>query len=191
VFQGVGPIYAQPHPRLKHSIGGSVAEGENLMEQTLVSQLMAVYDHLDAKRQRLKKEHDEIGNTLAGLRREIAVLRHNQPQLFPASSIPERAVYQNISIRWAVLWFLSESVGPVQTPAIADALRNGGVAERPNFNSIVSAILSQMAQKGEVIRAESGWQLTDTGYAVWESVKRSEKFLNRHTSPQLGEAESA
>lgn len=154
------------------------------MDETLLDQLKAVYEHLEAKRQRLKREHDEIEVTLAGLRREIGILRNIQPQLFPAASIPERAIYQNISIRWAILWFLSESVGPVQTPVIANALRNGGVAERPNFNSIVSAILSQMAQKAELERAgEGGYQLTDIGRAVWDGIKRGEKFLNRHSSP--------
>lgn len=153
------------------------------VQQTLLNHLMASYEHLESKRLRLRKEYEELDATLQGLRKEIVKLRGIQPQLFPSSAIPERSVYQNISIRWAILWLLSEAVGPMTTPNIADALRNGGVAERPNFNSIVSAILSQMAQKAEVERIDNAWLLTIPGRSVWDSIKRSDKFLNRHNVP--------
>jgi hypothetical protein len=142
---------------------------------------MAVQEHLDRKRQKLKREYEEIEATLAGIRREIATQRTTQATLFPeAERSPARAKFQNISMRWAILWLLSETLGSLQTPTVADSLRNGGVAERQNFNSIVSAILSQMAQKGEVERIDNAYQLTDSGRQVWDGVQRSEKFLNRH-----------
>lgn len=153
------------------------------MEGLLINNLLAVYEHLDQKRQKLKKEYEEVELTLLGIRREIAALRVMQAPLFSEAERPERMKFQNISMRWAILWFLSESVGPLHTPNIADGLRAGGVSERPNFNSIVSAILSQMGQKGEVERTDSGHQLTDDGRQIWEGIQRSDKFLNRHTVP--------
>jgi hypothetical protein len=152
------------------------------MDTSLIDNLMAVQEHLDRKRQKLKRDYEEIEATLSGIRREIAAQRTGQAALFPeVERAPARTKFQNISMRWAILWLLSESLGPMQTPSIADALRDGGVAERPNFNSIVSAILSQMAQKREVERIDSsGYQLTDDGRQIWEGVQRSEKFLNRH-----------
>ncbi|HWT65986.1 MAG TPA: hypothetical protein VN151_07710 [Terracidiphilus sp.] len=153
------------------------------MEETLLNNLLAVYDHLEHKRQKLKKEYEDVEQVLTGVRREISALKATQALLFPESERPERKKYQNISMRWAILWHLSESVGPLQTPTVADGLREGGVSERPNFNSIVSAILSQMSQKSEVERVEGGYRLTNSGQQTWDGIRRSEKFLNRHTVP--------
>jgi hypothetical protein len=170
--------------------GARSGEREIPMEERLLDNLIAVYEHMDRKRQRLKKEYDEVEGTLAGIRKEIAALRDFQPQLFPDEDRPERMVYQNISMRWAILWFLNEkATGPVQTPFVADALRHGGVAERPNFNSIVSAILSQMVNKGEVAKSDGAFILTHNGASAWEAIRRSEKFLNRHSLPNLKDSE--
>lgn len=152
------------------------------MAEELLDHLVAVYEFLDKKRLNLKREYDEAETTLAGIRREITKLRDVHPMLFPESERPERKMYQNISMRWAVLWFLNEeSSGPAQTSQIADALRAGGIAERPNFNSIVSAILSQMVGKGEIEKADTGVRLTPHGIAAWDAIRRSAKFLNRHS----------
>jgi hypothetical protein len=161
------------------------------MEERLLDNLIAVYEHLERKRMRLKKEYDEVEETLAGVRREIAVFRNVQPQLFPEADRPQRAMFQNISMRWAILWLLSENAaGPATTPNVADLLRDGGFAERPNFNSIVSAILSQMVGKGEVAKTDGGYVLTHNGASAWDAIRRSDKFLNRHSDPNLKEIES-
>lgn len=162
------------------------------MEDALINKLLAVYEHLEAKRQRLRREHEEIEATLAGIRKEIAALRVVQPHLFPEVEGPASMTYRNISLRWAILWILSEAVTPQTTTGIADLLRQGGVPERRNFNSIVSAILSQMASKTEIQREGNGYKLTDTGRSAWEAIRRSERFLNRHLSlDRNGEGENS
>ena len=67
------------------------------------------------------------------------------------------------------------------TGQIANALREGGAAnaKKPNFNSIVSAILSQMVAKGELLRTGSGFTVTATGRSAWDAIEKSERFVNR------------
>jgi hypothetical protein len=161
------------------------------MDERLLDNLIAVYEHLERKRLRLKREYDEAEGTLAGVRKEINALRSVQPQLFPETERPERAIFHNISMRWAILWFLNETAtGPVPTSTVADALRDGGISERPNFNSIISAILSQMVGKDEVAKTDGGYVLTHNGGLAWEAIRRSEKFLNRHSLLNLKDGEN-
>lgn len=162
------------------------------MAEPLLDHLLAVYEFLDKKRLQLKREYEEAETTLNGIRKEISKLRDIHPTLFPDSDRPERRIYQNISMRWAILWFLNEeAAGPVVTAQVVEALRAGGIAERANFSSIVSAILSQMSGKGEVAKQDSGFVLTSNGVSAWEAIRRSEKFLNRHNTPIAIDLEEA
>jgi len=95
-----------------------------------------------------------------------------------------------MSVRWAVLFYLAEySNAPQPIGAIADALKNGGsYSKAQSFNSNVSAVLSQMAAKGEIKKDDDGFALTDHGRAIWHGIRNSEKFINRHTEGENPES---
>lgn len=89
--------------------------------------------------------------------------------------------YSGLSVRWAILFLLSEAVAPMGTAEIADALTKGGVhSNAQRFVGNVSAILSGMVkERGEVVQEESGYSITPHGRDVWDGIKRTPQWLRR------------
>ncbi len=150
--------------------------------------LLATIKHLSLKRAMMLVELQQIEEVLKALAREEEAIPRTQRIVFPNPM--KDGEYAGISVRWAILFFLADhATGAQPLGSIADALRAGGsTTKAQSFNSNVSAVLSQMVTKGELVKHEDGFQLTDHGKAVWHSIKNSEKFLHRD---QVGEAEEA
>jgi hypothetical protein len=101
---------------------------------------------------------------------------------FPSPSMP----YVLMSMRWAILYMLVEHTDTALTSAeIGSRLIKGGFNESSNFNSKVSAILSQMLVRTEVEKAEMGWVSSKHGEDVWKNIKIGDKFKNRHLNGEL------
>jgi hypothetical protein len=150
------------------------------MNESLREHLLATIAHLSTKRSHLLVQLQEIEEVLKSLRREEESLPSTPRIVFPEP--PRDGEYAKISVRWAVFLFLAEHAnGPHPLGRIADALREGGSASKAqSFNSNVSAVMSQMVTKNELLKTEEGFSLTDHGKAVWHGIKNSEKFVNRN-----------
>ncbi len=118
----------------------------------------------------LKKELEQISSTSIG----FAV-----QELLNAKDDP----YKNMSMRWAILYLLAEHTDTaLPTAEIASRILAGGdFTNSSNFTSKVSAILGQMVAKGELERFGPDWRILPLGREIWETIKKGEKFLNRHT----------
>lgn len=91
--------------------------------------------------------------------------------------------YSNMSVRWAVLKLLSESVDRWTSADISEALLGGG--NKKASKATVSAVISDMVKKRlELIQGEDGYQLTDAGRHAWNAIVRSFKYVNRASSAQ-------
>lgn len=129
----------------------------------------------------LSKKVDQLSGVIAGLQ-EMLELPIERVALKAESSAEQDLPYKNMSMRWGVLNLLSEHTDhPLPTAEIAARLVAGGYPQSTNFNSKVSAILSQMLSKLEVAKDGQDWCIRQHGKEVWESIKRGEKYLNRHS----------
>jgi hypothetical protein len=158
------------------------------MDESLREHLKATIKHLSMKRTLLLMEIDQVEQVLKALTKEEESLPKTTRILFP--DVRRDGLYAGMSVRWAVFLYLAEqSVGPQALGAIADALRDGGsTTKAQNFNSNVSAVLSQMASKGELSKSEEGFCLTDHGKVIWHGIRQSPKFLNRNEEATDNEA---
>ena len=86
--------------------------------------------------------------------------------------------YENISVRWAILYLLTEhAIRPISATEIADSLRSGG---NLSVSSNVSAVLRQMVnQRSEVEQSERGYQITPQGRDAWNGAKQTPQWHNR------------
>jgi hypothetical protein len=89
-----------------------------------------------------------------------------------------RPDFSKISVRWAVLWLLSEyESGPLRTSEIATLLTAGGYqSNSDSFLNAVSAVLSGMKGKGELESTADGYVATDKGRRTWQLIRQSAKF---------------
>lgn len=150
--------------------------------------LLATIAHLSTKRSRLLVEMEEVDSLLKALRREEESLAKTSRIVFPLAA---SQIYAGMSIRWSVLMYLAEHAQqPVDVGNIADALREGGIVSKAqSFNSNVSAVLSQMANKDEVEKKGDLFYLTENGKSAWYAIRNSEKFQNRATEKESSEGD--
>ena len=136
--------------------------------------------HIARKRNSLVMDLHEIDQLLRSLQKELDSLPSTAQLELPVEK--PHGVFADISVRWAVFLFLTEYAnGPETLGVIADALRAGGSPSKAqSFNSNVSAVLSQMANKGEVEKNGDRFELTAKGKAVWHGISQSEKFVSRN-----------
>jgi hypothetical protein len=151
------------------------------MSGSLQEHLSGTIGYLSRKRISLEIELHDVTQILRSLQKELDSLTTNTAQLELPVDKPE-GIYADISVRWAVFLFLTEYArGPETLGVIADALREGGSPSKAqSFNSNVSAVLSQMANKGEIEKNGDRFELTSKGRAVWYGISKSEKFINRN-----------
>jgi len=98
--------------------------------------------------------------------------------------MPRLAPYAGMSVRWAILYLLSGKEQAMTTDEIADVLKNGGVTSNAQrFAGNVSAILSGMRnERQEVEQVAEGYRITQHGRDVWEGIKRTPQWVERHAS---------
>lgn len=154
------------------------------MDVPVRDHLMATLGHLTTRRARLVSELHEIEVLMNGLRREVESFnRQTAPLPFPDEADTHAKIFSGMSVRWSVLMYLAEHHSPLATVGIiAEALREGGLFSKgQNFNSNVSAVLSQMTSRGEVEKQADRFVLTHQGRDAWDVVRQSEKFRGRLT----------
>jgi len=90
--------------------------------------------------------------------------------------------YANMSVRWAVLKLLSESVDRWTSADISVALTSGGNPKASK--ATVSAVISDMVKKRlELTQGEDGgYQLTETGRHAWNAIAHSTRYLENRDS---------
>lgn len=97
--------------------------------------------------------------------------------------------YAGLSVRWAVLWHLSEVAdGYMRTGEITQAIKDGGYhTDSSHFGNAVSAVLSGMRAKGELEASEdgSGYRISELGRMNWSHIKQGAKFRSMSTGPTL------
>jgi hypothetical protein len=146
-----------------------------------------VLDDLREQRDRLKQDLAETEAAISALQRRVPAANVADMPLVPsymsaaAESRPDAAVdYTKMSLRWAVLSYLSDvAKGPAGTGAITAALEARGMQSRSQsrFGNLVSAVLSNLRVKGEVQAVDDGlYQLTEAGRTMWAHIKTSPKF---------------
>jgi hypothetical protein len=98
----------------------------------------------------------------------------------PSADRPDIGIdYTKMSIRWAVLAFMSEVArGPLGTGAIASALEARGMTTNgpSKFGNLVSAVISNLRSKGEIDGTEGMYELTQAGRSMWAHIKASPKY---------------
>jgi chemotaxis receptor (MCP) glutamine deamidase CheD len=148
---------------------------------------------LERRKMSLLQEIEDIEKTLAGLSR---VYRFGQStngalaeqalvqQASSESAVTPPARFGSMSVRWGVLWLLNDDLAHgASTSEIAQKLVEGGVVSKSaNFNSNVSAVLSAMRDRGEVLQNASTWLITEDGRQAWTHIRSSRVFLN--SNPQ-------
>lgn len=136
----------------------------------LKSQYEAVLHDLEADRDQTQQQLAALQAKIRELNQSITTLT-TRLNLDPSSRAsvmtrPPSQLFANMSVRWAILNLLNDSE-PMTTPAIAEALKTGGVESRAaNFTNNVSAVLSTNMKElhKEVEQLPDGkWQLTETG----------------------------
>jgi hypothetical protein len=153
------------------------------------AQYAAVLADMGRRKQRLEAELAELDTAIQAIRRLVALTGENgseshesRPSLQPAQPKPASQLprsYAGISVRWAVLWHLSEEASsPEKTGEIASALLAGGFQSKAsNFSNLVSGVLSLMKQKGEISTTEDGsHMISDEGRRTWQLIRQGTKF---------------
>ncbi len=146
----------------------------------------AVIDDLRRRRGKLETEIREIDALIRSLERVASAPAGPALSTPPPSAVAELATkvptnrrYSNISVRWAVLWYLTEfAEGDQKTAEIASALESGGNhSGASRFGNAVSAVLSTMKSKDEVeIGTDGGYRVSDVGRRNWTHIKLGKKF---------------
>ena len=180
MYQGAG-LYTLPHPRFLCYQNRKRSE----MSDSVREHLRGTINYLSSKRMLLIVELQNLEETLKALTKEELTLP--LPTRVPQPSVEFPSIYATISVRWGVFYYLAEEAdGPRPLGVIAEALRAGGSPTKAvSFNSNVSAVLSQMTGKNEVTKTEQGFALSVHGRAVWEGIKKSDKFLFRSIKEEL------
>jgi hypothetical protein len=98
-------------------------------------------------------------------------------------NISDAKKFANVSVRWAILWLLSETKKPLTVSEIATALQDGGVdSNAADFNANVSSVLSTMRSKRQEVDVTDGrWAIAEVGTSAIEYIKATKlrKFFKR------------
>ena len=165
--------------------------------------MLSVYEHygvvlrdLEERRRSLRELIDSLAEQRDALSAELAELnslvqgmeRYSVPPAKP--QIPRKmlneqlivAPFSGIPMRWACLKMLATGKrGSVTTGRIGTELIGGGYPKTNHFSSKLSAILGQMASKGELERNKDGWDITESGIQEWNRIRVSDKYVNRNS----------
>jgi hypothetical protein len=153
-------------------------EKEDFMSQ--IEHYRAVLEDLQRQRNLYNLKISEIDQAMASLHRLIPEdAKPDLPPPLPQSkvdyvAIPRDGRYAGMSVRWAILYLLSEiATTPLSTGHIAAILREGGVTSTAaKFAGNVSAILSVMSkQRGEVLAVGEGWTISEIGRQAWAHIR--------------------
>lgn len=123
----------------------------------------------------LQAQLRELQGTILNLSKRITP--DAQPKSL-ATSRPTSHKYANISVRWAILDILMDSV-PMSTAEIAKALKASGVQSKAaNFANNVSAVLTTtMKEHSEVEQSDDGkWRLSANGMSAIDHIRSTPKF---------------
>jgi hypothetical protein len=173
---------ASPFPHYMRE--GQVREGKKNMNEHYI----AVLADLTARRKPIASEINALAKRLEELDALINGIQSVAVKTDKAASdtpgpLDSTVDYSDMSMRWAILYMLTEhTTNTLTTAEISSRMTAGGFILSPNFNSKVSAILSQMSAKDEVERDEFGWAISTHGKEVWKSIKVGDKFINRHNN---------
>ena len=162
-----------------------------MMTKELDEQYQAVLRDLGERRAHHVKAITELDAMIAGIGRQLQAMGGELPLVVSQSTLAasgqpdadESRKFADMSVRWAILKLLARADQPRTTGEIAKVLETGGVESKgQRFNSIVSAVLSDMkSKKGEVESVEAGcYQLTNQGHEAWQHIEKSSRYLNRH-----------
>jgi hypothetical protein len=146
-----------------------------------------VLSDLRNRKAELERELHELDTAMALIQRRagepaaIMPLSAMLPQeIRPESGVVPRQIrYSNMSVRWGAMWELADAGDEFQrTSAVANALLEGGYkTDATNFVNMVSAVLSNMKQKGEVeTNGDGGYRLTEAGRQTWALIRQGHKF---------------
>jgi hypothetical protein len=135
---------------------------------------------LEFQQQKLQNELDKVEEAIATLQELIHLKPPTEIVSVYVTPAPEITAntFADMSVRWAVLKYLFTSRQPMKTADIADALDKGGNPRASK--TTVSAVVSDMVNnRHELMSADDGYKLTDTGKAVWTAIERSSRYRNR------------
>lgn len=146
---------------------------------TQIEHYRAVLSDLERQRNMYALKINEIDQAIASLHRLIP--EDAKPELPPPpvvnaayrAEVPH-GKFTGMSVRWAILYLLSEmATGPMTTGEIAAALRSGGIqSAAAKFAGNVSAILSVMrSQRAEVVSVGEGWTISENGKQAWAHIR--------------------
>jgi len=149
---------------------------EDFMSQ--IEHYRAVLSDLNRQRDVYRLKINEIEQAIASLHRliptEVKTELPPPPQINAAYQNVPKGQFGGMSVRWAILYLLSEiATGPLTTGEIASALREGGIqSNAAKFAGNVSAILSVMrSQKHEVEGVGDGWVISESGKQAWAHIR--------------------
>jgi hypothetical protein len=128
----------------------------------------------------LEQQRKDLDMAIQGIRNVLAS-KSNTAGHDPVSRSKTR--FAMMSVRWAILWTLSESDRALPTGEITQRLLDGGTPKSgQRFNSNVSAVLSVMVKKDEVASLDNGYGITKHGQEVWNGIKASPKYQSQVSS---------
>lgn len=152
----------------------------------------------DAARQRIKTltaEIDRLDTEAEVFENAITVLESTMARDTIVVDVPDRIehgpnvntisiVFKGLSVRWSILWLLFDYVSnPMPVSEIAQTLRQRGIESKSqNFNSNVSAVLSQMSAKDppEVESDGGHFRLTKHGREIWSGIQEAHPKFREH-----------
>jgi hypothetical protein len=153
----------------------------------------AVLADLRGRRHALEAQLRDVDAAIAGLQRLVGagmaapVVSVGASQA-PAPEPSPESRFSKISVRWGVLWHLSEFARDYEkTAQVTDALVAGGYQSRGSsrFGNMVSAVLSNMKAKGEVeANDEGGYRITEAGRHTWGLIRQGTKFREAISSSE-------
>ncbi len=142
--------------------------------------------HYDAVLRDLDTKCADVQQRVADLQRQLKDLHFTKANISRMMDAPTGATihtgtarsqdaqrYATYSVRWAILYLLSESSSPLSIQEISDTLLAGGIrTSATNFSNNVSAVLSQMKSKpkAEVEVVEGKWIITEVGRGAWNHI---------------------
>lgn len=152
----------------------------DIYEQTL--------SDLKLRRARCLEDLKTIEAAIAGLRAamDITIIKPSGSVVASVAKVPMTAEddpkqeFTKMSVRWGILKLLSQSLDPLRSSEISDALVAGGNPKASR--STVSAIMSDMVNKrgeAELHPETGGYLLTANGEAAWKAIEHSERYINR------------
>lgn len=138
---------------------------------------------------RIRKELEELDRLMAAIRK-VAPEETEQQQSLALNTENARALpnLSGMSMRWGVLCVLVDyAIAPMSSTEIADCMEKGGLPDRTGkMRKNVGAVLSRMVGLQEVENAGNSYSATSFGKDMWDSIKRSPRFLVLHSEGSTG-----